>query len=70
MITDKEKALLRLVQLQQGSWCDIQAQIDPQLLDKFYTLGFIRHEDDKWQITSIGVKQSLFYRLPESEKKS
>ena len=70
MITDREKALLRLARLQQGSWDDIQAQIDPQLLDKFYTLGFIRHEDDKWQITSIGIKQSLFYRDPEPEKKS
>ena len=70
MITDKEKALLRLVQLQQGNWCDIQAQIASHLLDKFYTLGFIRHEDDKWQITSIGVKQSLFYRDSTPEKKS
>lgn len=68
MITDRRKALLHLVRIQQGSWADAQSQIDPELLEKFRILGFIRHEADKWQITSIGIKQSLFYREPTPEE--
>ena len=68
MITDRKKALLHLVQIQQGNWVDAQSQIEPELLQQFYNLGFIRHVDDKWQITSIGIKQSLFYRDPTPEE--
>ena len=69
MITDRKKALLLLVQMQQGNWTDAQSQIDFELLQQFYNLGFIRHVGDKWQITSIGVKQSLFYREPTPEER-
>ena len=68
MITDRKKALLHLVQIQQGNWVDAQSLIDSELLQQFYNLGFIRHVDDKWQITSIGIKQSLFYRDPTPEE--
>ncbi|MBQ7633297.1 MAG: hypothetical protein IJS88_04205 [Alphaproteobacteria bacterium] len=68
MITDRRKALLHLAHLQQGDWADAQAQIAPELLQQFYVLGFIRHEEDKWQITAIGIKQSLFYRDPTPEE--
>lgn len=69
MITDRKKALLHLVQIQQGNWVDAQSLIDSELLQQFYNLGFIRHVDDKWQITSIGIKQSLFYREPTPEER-
>lgn len=69
MITDRRKALLHLVQIKQGDWADAQSMIDSELLQQFYNLGFIRHIDDKWQITSIGVKQSLFYRDPTPEER-
>jgi len=69
MITDRKKALLHLVKIQQGDWADAQSLIDAGLLQQFYNLGFIRHIDDKWQITSIGVKQSLFYRDPTPEER-
>ena len=69
MITDRRKALLHLVQIKQGDWADAQSVIDSELLQQFYNLGFIRHIDDKWQITSIGVKQSLFYRDPTPEER-
>lgn len=69
MITDNKKALLYLVQMQQGSFNNVQSQIDSELLKRFEVLGFIRHVDDKWQITSIGIKQSLFYRDPTPEEK-
>ncbi len=68
MITDRKKALLHLVQIQQGNWVDAQSLIDSELLQQFYNLGFIRHVDDKSQITSIGIKQSLFYRDPTPEE--
>jgi hypothetical protein len=69
MITDRRKALLHLAHIQQGNWADAQERIDPKLLQQFYVLGFIRHEGDKWQITSIGIKQSLFYRDPTPEER-
>lgn len=69
MITERKKALLHLVQKQQGSWNEAQSQIEPELLEKFKTLGYLRHVGDKWQITSEGVRQSLFYREPTSAER-
>ncbi|MBQ9271629.1 MAG: hypothetical protein IJ218_05135 [Alphaproteobacteria bacterium] len=68
MITDRKKALLHLVQIQQGNLSEAQSQIEPELLEKFRILGYIRCGKDKWQITSIGIKQSLFYRDPTPEE--
>jgi hypothetical protein len=68
MITDRRKAVLHLAEIQHGDWSDIQSLIAPELLEKFRILGFIRHEGEKWQITSIGIKQSLFYREPTPEE--
>ena len=69
MITDRKKALLHLVQIQQGNLSEAQSQIEPKLLEKFRLLGYIRCGKDKWQITSEGVKQSLFYREPTPEER-
>jgi len=69
MITDRKKALLHLVQMQQGNLAEAQSQIEPELLEKFRILGYIRCGKDKWQITSDGVKQSLFYREPTPEER-
>jgi len=69
MITNSKEALLLLVQKQQGKWNEAQSLIEPKLLDWFTTMGYIRHGDDKWQITSAGVKQSLYHReLSPKEK--
>lgn len=69
MITNIKEALLLLVQKQQGKWNEVQQKIEPKLLEKFATLRYIRHVNDKWQITSEGVKQSLFYREPTAEER-
>ncbi|MBR6355216.1 MAG: hypothetical protein IKR92_00030 [Alphaproteobacteria bacterium] len=69
MITNCREALLFLVQKQQGQWNELQSQIEPKMLDWFKTMGYIRHGKDKWQITSAGVKQSLFYREPTPEER-
>lgn len=62
MITNAKEALLLLVQKQQGQWNEAQSQIEPKLLAWFITMRYIRHVNDKWQITSEGIRQSLFYR--------
>ncbi|MBR3677112.1 MAG: hypothetical protein IKN71_08280 [Alphaproteobacteria bacterium] len=69
MITDRRKALLHMVQIQHGDMTDAQSLIAPELLEQFRVLGFIRIGDGKWQITSIGIKQSLFYRDPTPEER-
>ena len=69
MITKTNDALLLLVQKQQGRWDEAQSQIEPELLERFKTLRYIRHVDDKWQITSEGIRQSLFYREPTAEER-
>lgn len=69
MITNAKEALLLLVQKQQGGWSEIQQEIEPKLLEWFATLRYIRHVNDKWQITSEGVRQSLFYREPTPEER-
>lgn len=69
MITNSKEALLLLVQKQQGSWAEVQSQVKPSLLDWFITMGYIRHGNDKWQITSDGVRQSLYYRELTPEEK-
>ena len=68
MITKTNEALLHLVQKQQGNWAEIQKEVEPSLLERFTTLRYIRHVKDKWQITSEGVRQSLFYREPTPEE--
>lgn len=68
MTTDIKEALLLLVQKQQGNWAAVQQEIEPKLLEKFITLRYIRHVKDKWQITSEGIRQSLFYREPTEEE--
>lgn len=68
MITKTKEALLYLVQKQQGNFAEAQSQIEPELLEKFRILGYIRHGNNKWQITSEGVKQSLFYREPTPQE--
>jgi len=62
MITNSKEALLLLVQKQQGKWNEVQSLVKPSLLDWFITMGYIRRSDDKWQITSDGVRQSLYHR--------
>ena len=69
MITNAKQALLLLVQKQQGQWSEAQSQIEPKLLEWFTTLRYIRHVNDKWQITSDGIRQSLFYREPTAEER-
>jgi len=69
MTTNSKEALLLLVQKQQGKWDEAQSQIKPELLEWFITLGYIRHIKDKWQITSEGVRQSLFYREPTAKER-
>ena len=69
MVTNAKEALLLLVQKQQGKWNEAQSQIEPKLLEWFTTMRYIRHVKDKWQITSEGVKQSLFYREPTAEER-
>ncbi len=69
MISTMKEALLYLVQKQQGNLSEAQSQIEPELLEKFRILGYIRCGKDKWQITSDGVKQSLFYREPTPEER-
>lgn len=69
MITNTKDALLLLAQKQQGKWNEVQSQIEPKLLERFKTLRYIRHVKDKWQITSEGIKQSLFYREPTAEER-
>ena len=69
MIINRKEALLYLVQKQQGNLSEAQSQIEPELLEKFRILGYIRCGKDKWQITSDGVKQSLFYREPTPEER-
>ena len=69
MITNSKEALLHLVQKQQGNWSEEQSLVKPSLLDWFITMGYIRCGDDKWQITSAGVRQSLYHReLTPTEK--
>lgn len=69
MVINRKEALLYLVQKQQGNLSEAQSQIEPELLEKFRILGYIRCGKDKWQITSDGVKQSLFYREPTPEER-
>lgn len=69
MITNAKEALLLLVQKKQGQWNEAQSKIEPKLLEWFITMDYIRHVKDKWQITSDGVKQSLFYREPTAEER-
>lgn len=69
MITNTKEALLLLVQKQQGKWKNVQQEVASELLERFKTLGYIRHVNDKWQITSEGIKQSLFYREPTDEER-
>lgn len=69
MITNSKEALLFLVQKQQGNWNEAQTQVEPKLLEWLKDAGYIRHVSDKWQITSAGVKQSLFYREPTPEER-
>ena len=60
MITNAKEALLLLVQKQQGQWNEAQSQIEPKLLEWFITMRYIRHVNNKWQITSDGVRQHCF----------
>ena len=69
MITNAKEALLLLVQKQQGQWNEAQSQIEQKLLAWFITMRYIRHVNDKWQITSDGIRQSLFYREPTAEER-
>lgn len=69
MITNAKEALLLLVQKQQGQWNEAQSQIEPKLLEWFITMRYIRHVNNKWQITSDGVRQSLFYREPTVDER-
>ena len=69
MITNAKEALLLLVQKQQGKWDEAQSQIEPKLLEWFTTMRYIRHVNNKWQITSDGVRQSLFYREPTTAER-
>lgn len=62
MITNSKEALLYLVRKQQGKWDEEQALVKPSLLNWFITMGYIRQDDNKWQITSDGVRQSLYHR--------
>ena len=69
MITNSKEALLFLVQKQQGNWAEAQSVIEPNLLEWLTSMDYIRHSDGKWQITSDGVRQSLYYRELPPEKK-
>ena len=69
MITNAKEALLLLVQKQQGNWDELRQEVEPKMLEWFITLRYIRHVNDKWQITSEGVRQSLFYREPTAEER-
>lgn len=68
MKTKIKEALLYLVKEQHGKWADVQELIEPQFLEEFETLGYLRHVDNKWQITSKGIRQSLYYAEPKSLK--
>lgn len=69
MIVNAKEALLLLVQKQQGKWDEAQSQIEPKLLEWFATLRYISHVENKWHITSEGIRQSLFYREPTPEER-
>ena len=69
MISTMKEALLYLVEKQQGNLAEAQSYVESELLDKFRILGYIRCGQNKWQITSAGVRQSLFYREPTAEER-
>ena len=70
MITNAKEALMFLVQKHQGNWDEVQSQVDPNLIEWFINLRYVCHVKDSWQITSEGIRKSLFYRDPTPEERA
>ena len=58
---EEDLALLYLAKHKEGNWKEMLSQMGPDMLEKFEKSGYLRHVDDKWQITSAGIQRSLHF---------